>query len=317
MSQTTTQQGDDAAAAGPTGALDLSRLTEPVEAVDSYLADFIARRPLPANLRSAVEYALLGGGKRMRPILTVRSCEAVGGKLKAALPAAAAIELIHCFSLVHDDLPAMDDDDLRRGRPTLHKHTSEAMAILAGDLMMGLAFEIVGTCITRSELATAVSRELAIAANDMIAGQVYDTLPNFDEATEPLERLETIHRHKTGALLRCACRMGALCGGANAGQLDALTHYAEAVGLMFQVVDDLLDVTRTAEELGKAAGKDQAQGKLTYPGLLGVEASRGEVARLRTRAHEALATLENGEEGKREGIDALRELCDYMAVRSN
>jgi geranylgeranyl diphosphate synthase, type II len=310
MSQTSTQP-DARSEARDT----LARLSAPAQAVDRFVADYLKQRPLPGNLRGAVEYALLGGGKRMRPTLVVRSCEAVGGKLKAALPASAAIELIHCFSLVHDDLPAMDDDDLRRGRPTLHKHAGEAMAILGGDLMMGLAFEIIGTSITRAELATAVSRELALATNDMIAGQVYDTLPDFEASVEPLERLLTIHRHKTGALIRCSCRMGALCGGADARQLDALTHYAEAVGLMFQVVDDLLDVTQTTEQLGKKAGKDQSKGKLTYPGLLGVATSRAEVENLAARAHEALDSLEQN--GLREGVDttALRELCDYMAVR--
>lgn len=293
----------------------LARLGVPIEAVDRFLAEYLEQRPLPDNLREAVRYALLGGGKRMRPILVIHSCEAVGGKLKAALPAAAAIELIHCFSLVHDDLPAMDDDDLRRGRPTLHRHAGEAMAILAGDLMLGLAFEIIGTSITRAELATAVSRELALGANDMIAGQVYDTLPDFDGGIEPLERLQMIHRHKTGALIRCSCRMGALCGGADARQLDALTRYAEAVGLMFQVVDDLLDVTQTTEQLGKKAGKDQAKGKLTYPGLLGVDASRAEVERLAARAQDALNDLDDGDARPSRPTAGLRHLCDYMAVR--
>ncbi len=310
MSQTSTQPDTDSEPRD-----DLARLGEPIAAVDRFLADYLKQRPLPENLRNAVAYALLSGGKRMRPILVVRSCEAVGGKLKAALPAAAAIELIHCFSLVHDDLPAMDNDDLRRGRPTLHKHAGEAMAILAGDLMMGLAFEIIGTSITRADLATAVARELAMATNDMIAGQVYDTLPDFGPSVEPLERLQIIHRHKTAALIRCSCRMGALCGGADARQLDALTRYAEAVGLMFQVVDDLLDVTQTTEQLGKKAGKDEAQGKLTYPALLGVDASRAEVERLTSRAQEALDNLDDGDSQQHSQTAALRQLCDYMAVR--
>jgi geranylgeranyl pyrophosphate synthase len=275
--------------------------------VEGYLSEFMDGRGMPVNLREAVRYSVLGPGKRLRPILVVRSCEAVGGEAGAAMAAAGAIELIHCFSLVHDDLPAMDDDDLRRGRPTLHRHTNEAMAILGGDMMRGLAFELVATRLPGG-LAARISRELAEATNDMIAGQVYDTLPEFGEGVTPMERLRTIHRHKTGALIRCSCRMGAMCGGADAGQLEAVTRYAEAIGLMFQVVDDLLDVTQTTEQLGTAAGKDEGKGKLTYPGLIGIEASRGEVARLRREAEEAIERLG-------EGARALRELCGYMAVR--
>jgi geranylgeranyl diphosphate synthase, type II len=300
--------------------IDLAALREPAAAVEAYMARFIDRRPLPVNLREAVRYALLGSGKRLRPILCVRSCEAVGGRADDALAPAAAIEMIHSFSLVHDDLPAMDDDDLRRGRPTLHKHTNEAMAILAGDAMMGLAFELVAAELPR-DTAGQITLELAQATNDMIAGQVYDTLPEpgsdqrrageGDRAfgARQLERLQAIHRHKTGALLRCACRMGAICGGASDEQLARVTTYAEAVGLMFQVVDDLLDVTQTTEHLGKAAGKDADQGKLTYPGLIGVEASRQEVQRLRAQALDSLQLL--GEDAR-----PLRDLCEYLAVRT-
>ncbi len=290
--------------------VDLDRLTAPAQAVERELEALLQRRPMPGNLRQAIRYALLGPGKRLRPVLVVHACEAVGGHADAALPVAGALELVHCFSLVHDDLPAMDDDDLRRGRPTLHRHAGEAMAILAGDAMLSLAFELIagrgaaGAQRWRGEL----TRELATATGDMIAGQVYDTLPEFDQAMQPLERLELIHRHKTGALLRAACRMGAIVGGAGPRQLEALTAYAEAVGLMFQVVDDLLDVTRTTEQLGKAAGKDADKGKLTYPGLIGVEASWAEVHRLRESAHAALRDFGAP-------ADPLRELADYMAVR--
>jgi geranylgeranyl diphosphate synthase, type II len=343
---------------------DLAAMFAPNRAVEAYLAECLDRRPLPANLREAARYSLLGPGKRLRPILVVRSCEAVGGTLDQALSAAAAIEMIHCFSLIHDDLPAMDDDDLRRGRPTLHKHTNEAMAILAGDLLQGLAFEVLAERLSPPELAAAVMAELAQGTNDMIAGQVYDTLPDFAPGTPPLQRLQTIHRNKTGALIRCACRMGGLCGlpperdqelrakgygqlpskappeprqAAGAKRSDAppdapddsrlsplsirhppsairhsplaaLTRYAEAIGLMFQVVDDLLDVTQTTAQLGKTAGKDAQQNKMTYPGLIGIEASKAEVVRLHKEAHAALEPL-----GERAG--RLRELCDFMAVR--
>jgi len=320
-------------------ATDLEELTAPVARIDAYMATWIDQRPLPDNLREAIRYALLGPGKRLRPILTIRCCEAVGGiedairyallgpgkRLRpiltircceavggiedAALAPAAAVEMIHAFSLVHDDLPAMDDDDLRRGRPTLHRHTSEAMAVLAGDALMGLAVELVLSRVEPPELATAVCSELIRGCNDMIAGQVHDTLPGFDESIGPLERLQTIHRNKTGALIRAACRAGALCGGASKLQLEAITTYGEAVGLMFQVVDDLLDVTETTEQLGKTAGKDADQDKLTYPSVLGIEGSRSEAERLRLEALSALKTL-----GERAGT--LRRLCEYLAVRN-
>jgi len=279
------------------------------ERVDALLDSWLDQRTLPDNLRDAIRYSLLGPGKRMRPILVVESCLAIDGDETRALPAAGAMEMIHAFSLVHDDLPAMDDDDLRRGRPTLHRHAGDAMAILAGDAMMGLAFELVTERLQPDELALAVCRELVRGCNDMIAGQVYDTLPGFDASIAPVERLKTIHRHKTGALIRAACRIGALCGDADERQLAELTRYGEAVGLMFQVVDDLLDVTQSTEHLGKTAGKDAGQHKLTYPALLGVETTRGEVARLRAEALDSLGRL-----GDRAA--PLRELCEYLAVRT-
>jgi geranylgeranyl diphosphate synthase type II len=282
---------------------------ELVEQVDAYLSRSLGERRLPGNLREAIRYALLAPGKRMRPILVLRSCEAVGGRLAAALPAAAAVEMVHAFSLVHDDLPAMDDDDLRRGRPTLHKHTSEAMAVLAGDALLGLAVELVATRLEPPALANAVGRELIVGANDMIAGQVYDTLPDAGAPADPLERLRTIHRHKTGALIRAACRMGGLCGGADERPLEGLTRFAEAIGLMFQAVDDLLDVTQTTEHLGKTAGKDADQSKLTYPSVLGLPGTRREIERLRA---EALAALR--EVGERSA--PLGRLCEYLAVRT-
>lgn len=279
-----------------------------VEAVEAHIDSFLTDRPMAENLRHAIRYALFGNGKRMRPVLVVRSCEAVGGSLEHALPAAAAVEMIHAFSLVHDDLPAMDDDNMRRGRPTLHRHMNEAMAILAGDALTSLAFELVTSRVEDPALARSLTRELAQATTDMISGQVFDTLPAFDEAVPPLERLQMIHRHKTGALLRGACRMGGLCGGASEAQMSALTRYADAIGLMFQVVDDLLDVTRTADEVGKATQKDADKGKLTYPGVIGLDATRAEVARLHAQAKDAAAEL--GDRGHE-----LAAVADYLAVR--
>ncbi|MBI1372255.1 MAG: polyprenyl synthetase family protein [Phycisphaera sp.] len=288
--------------------IDKAALTAPAALVEPYMKAFLESRTMPDNLRNAIAYSLLGDGKRMRPILTIRACEAVGGDASAALPPAAAIEMIHCFSLIHDDLPAMDDDDLRRGRPTLHKHTNEAMAILAGDALTSLAFEIIVEKVTPADRAVRIVTELARGTNDMISGQVYDTLPHWDPNTPDAQRLETIHLNKTGALLRASVRMGAIMGDADDAALDNLTTYANAIGLMFQVVDDLLDVTQTTEQLGKTAGKDVEQDKLTYPAVHGIEASQAEVERLRTEAHDALTSF--GANAKH-----LHDLCDYLATR--
>lgn len=289
--------------------LDIEQITLPARNVEAYLTAFLRHRPLPENLKSAVEYGLLGGGKMIRPILVIRCCEAVGGRPEQSLPAAAAVEMVHAFSLAHDDLPAMDDDDLRRGRPTLHKHAGEAMAVLAGDAMLALAFELITTRMKSADTALEVMRELSIGANDMIAGQVQDTLPGGEqEAEDPQDRLEEVHRNKTGALLRAACRMGGICGGGVGSQIAALTRYAEAMGLMFQAVDDLLDVTSTTDKLGKAAQKDAGQGKLTYPSVLGIEGTREQIERLHAEALAALSDFDRR-------ADPLREVCDYLAVR--
>ncbi len=289
--------------------VDLASLTRPAQAVGPYMVGFLDQRPLPDHLREAVRYALLGSGKRLRPALVILTCQAVGGAGQEAMAPAAAIEMIHCFSLVHDDLPALDNDDLRRGRPTLHKHTDEATAILAGDALMGLAFELIATRVEPETLAGRMTLELSIATNNMIAGQVYDTFPQHgDLPREPIQRLETIHRHKTGALIRCCARMGAMCGQADRQQLDAVTRYAQAIGLMFQAVDDLLDVTQTTQQLGKATQKDTQMGKLTYPGLLGIEQTQSQIQQLQREAHQALEPL--GRHAER-----LHRLCDCLAVR--
>lgn len=281
-----------------------------IDAVNASLRTFLSARPMPASLIDAIQYALFSGGKRVRPLLCLRACDVVGDRfaMEMALPVAGAIELIHTFSLVHDDLPAMDDDDLRRGRPTLHKHTSEAMAILAGDAMTALAFELVAERIKDPATAAWLTHELSSATNAMIAGQVYDTMGGQDPALEPIERLRMTHRHKTGALLRASARMGAIAGGASEDALAKLTDYADAVGLMFQAVDDLLDVTQTADKMGKATGKDAEQGKLTYPGLLGIDGTRAEIEKLRKQAIDAL----NDFDAK---ADPLREMAERLASR--
>lgn len=268
-----------------------------IERVDAALDGFVGSSNLPENLREAVRYALLGGGKRLRPLLAWRCAEAVGGGGDASVPAGVSVELIHAFSLVHDDLPALDNDDLRRGRPTLHRHACEAMAILAGDAMLTLAYD----AIWRAEgpgdaLKIGLVRELGEGTRSMIAGQVYDTLGGMPAGLEERQKLELIHRNKTGALIRASCRMGAMLGGAGQAELAAITRFAEDLGLIFQIVDDLLDVTASPEAVGKATGKDAEAGKLTYPAVLGVDATRREIGRVQADAEEALKPLGPGAE---------------------
>ncbi|MEO1008546.1 MAG: polyprenyl synthetase family protein [Planctomycetota bacterium] len=261
-------------------------------------------------MRDAARYAALGGGKRLRPALAILSAEACGGRTEDALPAAAAVELIHAFSLVHDDLPCMDDDELRRGRPTLHVHAGEAAALLAGDAMLNAAYQALAMRVRDAGVARTLSAELAEASARMIDGQALDTLGCFPAGLDgDADRLGTIHAWKTGALLRAACRMGAITAGAPADHLEAITAYAEDLGLMFQIVDDLIDVEQSTEQAGKRTGKDADAGKLTFPGVLGTERSRQEVARLRAEAIEKLAPL-----GPRGAV--LADLAAAMAERT-
>ncbi len=260
---------------------------------DGYIKSFIeSLSDSPPKLSEAMTYSLFGPGKRIRPALVLLCFLSAGGKSdhwQQALAPAAAIEMIHCFSLIHDDLPAMDNDDLRRGRPTNHKVFGEGLAILAGDALNTLPFEILSTRIDDPALAVALIRELAHATGPggMIGGQVLDTChpeeaksqsaasagsPGNGGATLP--NLQRIHRMKTGALIRCACRMGALCAHPDAASLESIDVYGRAIGLAFQIVDDILDVTATAEQMGKNTGKDAAIGKLTYPSLVGLERAR-------------------------------------------
>ncbi len=288
-------------------------VTAPLPTIEAYLARTLADLDAPASLRAAMEYATLGAGKRLRPLLAWHACVAAGGAGEASLPACAAVELVHCFSLVHDDLPALDDDDLRRGRPTLHKHAGQAMAILAGDALLNHAYRVLASGLRGGQF-TGVAGELARACEQMIAGQVLDTL-GFDAepggaALSAEQRLERIHRGKTGAMLVASLRMGVLCAEPQDPRtLDRLTAFGSAIGLMFQVVDDLLDVTQSAEHLGKRSGKDQDAGKLTYPGVLGVARSRELVGELRGTAVGELSDLGGAAE-------PLRLLAEYLAVRT-
>jgi len=243
--------------------------------------------PLPegpaARLAEAMRYAVFSGGKRLRPVLVLAACEAFGGHDGDALEPAAALELIHTYSLIHDDLPAMDDDDLRRGRPTAHKAFGEAEAILAGDALLTFAFEILATrppgdraAVRRAEAVALIARRAGPAG--MVGGQLAD----LEAERRPAEDapLEWIHRHKTGALLSAAVELGALLAGAGSADREAMSRYGDAVGLAFQITDDLLDRTATAAALGKTPGKDLRAGKATYPARWGVASSRDEAARL-------------------------------------
>jgi len=250
---------------------------------DGYLREYLqSLKECPPQLAESIAYSLFGPGKRIRPALVLLCYAAAGGKspdFAPAMPPAAAIEMIHCFSLIHDDLPAMDNDDLRRGRPTNHKVYGDALAILAGDALNTLPFELLATRVPDATLAVKLIRELsqATGGEGMIGGQVLDTCHPAEAregAAKALPDLQRIHRMKTGALIRCSCRMGALCAGASPATLEAIDTYGRAIGLAFQIVDDILDVTATEEQMGKKTGKDAAIGKLTYPVLVGLDGAK-------------------------------------------
>lgn len=256
---------------------------------DQYLHDYLATLvDAPQRLSEAVRYSLFGPGKRIRPALVLLCYVAAGGddpEYAPAMPPAGAIEMIHCFSLIHDDLPAMDNDDLRRGRPTNHKVYGDALAILAGDALNTLAFELIAARTTQPALAVKLIRELAHATGTqgMIGGQVLDTCHpdearSGQNANPTLADLQRIHRMKTGALIHAACRMGAMTANASPDTLSAIDAYGRAIGLAFQIVDDILDVTATQEQMGKKTGKDAAIGKLTYPSLVGLDKARDYLA---------------------------------------
>ncbi|MEI7952405.1 MAG: geranylgeranyl diphosphate synthase CrtE [Synechococcaceae cyanobacterium ELA182] len=269
----------------------------------------------PESLREAMRYSLLAGGKRLRPILCLAACELAGGEAELALPTAVALEMIHTMSLIHDDLPAMDNDDLRRGRPTNHKVFGEANAILAGDALLTRAFEMVAL---RSpglpaERLLAVVGELSLAsgAPGLVGGQVVDL--ECEGKAVDLDTLEYIHLHKTGALLRACVICGAQIAGASQALLEALGTYARGIGLAFQIIDDILDVTASSEVLGKTAGKDLTADKTTYPKLLGLEESRRRAEALVAEAKAALAPWCTGD-GQLKAAPLLA-LADYITNR--
>ena len=265
----------------------------------------------PPRLAEAMRYSLLGGGKRLRPVLCLLAAEACGADPAAATAAACALEMVHTYSLIHDDLPAMDDDDLRRGRPTCHKAFDEATAVLAGDGLLTLAFEIVARDVQPPAAAAACVRALAEGAGPcgMVGGQMADLeAEGRDDAN--LTALEAIHRRKTGALLRASLRMGGLVAGADEARLQALDVYGAAVGLAFQIIDDLLDVQGDEAKMGKRVGKDSGLGKWTYPGLLGIEGSRQRARQLADEAVAALAPLgARGDRLRALALDLLERDC--------
>ncbi|KAK6150957.1 hypothetical protein DH2020_015889 [Rehmannia glutinosa] len=272
----------------------------------------ILRNPL--KIHESMRYSLLAGGKRVRPMLCIAACELAGGQESTAMPAACAVEMIHTMSLIHDDLPCMDNDDLRRGHPTNHKVFGEDVAVLAGDALLAFAFEHLAAAtkgVSPERIVRAVF-ELAkcIGTEGLVAGQVVDLYS--EGLTEVgLEHLEFIHVHKTAALLEASVVMGAILGGADDEDVEKMRKFARCIGLLFQVVDDILDVTKSSQELGKTAGKDLVADKTTYPKLLGIEKSRELAEKLNREAQEQLL-----------GFDSVKAaplvaLANYIAYRDN
>lgn len=301
------------------GTGDLQQLLSPLRleidaALDQYTT---AIEGCPSRLTEAVRYSVLSPGKRLRPILVLWACEVVSGQWPPAMPAACAVEFIHVYSLIHDDLPAMDNDDLRRGQPTCHKQFDEATAILAGDCLQMLAIETLSDRLPAGPALKCcqILAKLAGRAH-LVGGQVDDLSAEgrFGEISEltrdPLEFLQKIHRRKTSALIEASLQMGGAVGGADSTQLQALAEYGQAIGLAFQIIDDCLDVESTAEHLGKSTLKDSNLGKLTYPGLLGVGASREMASQLVHVACNSLSLFGDG-------ASKLRMLAQFIVDRHN
>jgi geranylgeranyl diphosphate synthase type II len=268
----------------------------------------------PTTLHDGLRYSLMAGGKRIRPILTIAAAEAIGATAPGLMPVACSLELIHTYSLIHDDLPSMDNDDFRRGKPTNHKVYGEAMAILAGDALLTMAFDL----ISRPDLMKGcdpvrqvrIIQELASGSGSMgmVGGQVFDIQAEHQDID--LSTLQNIHKHKTGMLIRAAVRMGAIAAGATDRQLDDLTGYAEDIGLAFQIADDVLNVIGTREELGKNPNTDAERGKKTYPTFYGVDGARKLADDCVTRAITRLSSFGPP-------ADPLREIARYITSRKN
>jgi geranylgeranyl diphosphate synthase type II len=297
--------------------MDLKKyLNERCQLVDEALDRFLpGENELPVSLHKSMRYSVFAGGKRVRPILMLAACEAVGGDIALAMPAACAMEMIHTYSLIHDDLPAMDDDDFRRGKPTNHKVFGEAVAILAGDALLTEAFILMSSpeYATKVDSASLLSviNEIGRCAGSrgMVGGQVVDMesegQPDIDFPT-----VQYIHTHKTGALIKASVKAGAILGGADQAGVEAITRYGEAIGLAFQIADDILDIEGTTEEIGKDAGSDQARGKATYPAVIGIRQSKERAGELVDLAMEALSVFD-------EKADPLREIAKYIVYRKS
>ena len=290
-------------------------LRERAVLVDAALDRWLPREEiLPPRLHQAMRYSVFAGGKRLRPILIIAACEAVGGPPERALPAACAIEMIHTYSLIHDDLPAMDDDDLRRGRPTNHKVFGEANAILAGDALLTEAFRLLADAEANRGVDPAVSLRVietiarCAGSQGMVGGQVVDM--ESEEHPVDFATLQYIHTRKTGALILASIQAGAWLGGGNDEQVAALTRYGETAGLAFQIADDILDIIGDQRELGKDVGSDQARGKATYPALLGLSEARRRAGELRELAIAALQPLGAAAE-------PLRAIARYIVERTS
>lgn len=279
-------------------------------AADQRLEEFLPYADMrPEALHEAMRFSVLGGGKRLRPLLTLAAYDAAGGDIverDRALNAGCAIEILHCYSLVHDDLPAIDNDAMRRNRLSCHKAFGETLAILAGDALQALAFRVMAAA--GGEKAAQIVTELAVAAGStgMVGGQVLDFEGEGRE--QDLEEIERIDRWKTGAIFICCCRIGAILAGADETKLACLAKYGEAIGVVYQIADDIMDVTAKADALGKTPGKDHAVGKLTYPAALGLDKAREAVSQKCAQAKYALRTF---------GKEALylRLLTDYLVER--
>jgi geranylgeranyl diphosphate synthase, type II len=287
-------------------------LAEQVRAVDCALDAWVPGEQVePESIHRAMRYSLFAGGKRIRPILAIAAARAVSDAPQGIEHAACALELVHTYSLIHDDLPALDNDDMRRGRPTCHKVFGDAMAILAGDALLTLAFEVLSRLESvDAERKIRLVEELSRAAGTvggMIGGQVNDLQGEGKRPNALL--LESIHRAKTGALLRASVRMGAIYAGASAQELAALSEYGERIGLAFQIIDDVLDVEESSEALGKTAGKDQAQHKITFPAVYGLDRSRAMAEQERLASHVALHIFDDR-------ADRLRQIADFIVHRT-
>jgi geranylgeranyl diphosphate synthase type II len=292
-----------------------SYLSKKKEIIDKALDKLVPpAETFPQSIHEAMRYSLFAGGKRIRPILAIAAAEALGAKTAGLLPLAGVLELIHTYSLIHDDLPAMDNDDFRRGRPTCHKVYGDAIAILAGDGLLTMAFEVLSdprhAKVAPAKSLLAITKEIAAASGvfGMVGGQVVDMESEGKEVDLPT--LEYIHTHKTGALIRASIRVGALYARAGKRQFTALTHYGELVGLAFQIADDILDITGTQEEIGKDVGSDLKKDKKTYPSFYGLEESRRRAVEVSDKAVYSLKDFDRK-------ADSLRALAKYIINRIN